>query len=70
MKHTGEICVLRTNDPTMPKVIPLMIPGRNPHFVRREFSVEKEALEYERQLQSVEISGFIPMHPMEAKAAR
>ena len=70
VKHTGKICVLCSNDPEMSVVIPLMIAGRNPHFVWREFAVQKEALEHKSQLKSFELADLIPMDPMKAKAAR
>ena len=54
----------------MVNVIPLMTAERNPHFVWRLFSTQKEAQDHENQLTSIEISQFIAMDPMEVKAAR
>ena len=70
VKYTGDISVLYSNDPDMVKVIPLMTAERNPYYVWRQFSVQKEARDYESQLRSLEISHLIPMDPMKVKAAR
>ena len=70
VKYSGDISVLNSNDKDMINVLPTMTGKRNPYFVWRLFSTQKEAEDYERQLRSIEVSQFIPPDPMEVKAAR
>ncbi len=69
VKYNDKCSVLHSNDPKIRKILPLLTPHCSPYHVWRAFSIEKLARDYENQLQSLDLSFFVPKDPKEVKAA-